>query len=90
MPKAGDTPTNYPDLFLAIEPIIHELRSGARVLAHVGASNNEVEREEILFVADKLEEAIERLQAAWDAEDNRRVAAEATRLLVERPRGSET
>jgi len=90
VPKSDDPSTEYSDLFLAAEPLIYELRRSVGVLTYLGVSDNQVEPEEILLVAGKLEKAVEKLQAAWDAEDKWRAAAAAARLVTERLKGRET
>lgn len=73
MPKADtDTITEYSDLFLRAEPLIHELRSGIGVLMHISSSQHEIEPDEIAYLADKLHEAVERLQAVFENEEKRR------------------
>jgi len=77
MPKADpDIITEHSDLFLRDEPLIHELRSGIGVLMHMSSSQHEIEPDEIAFLADKLSEAVEKLQVIWENEEKRRGAAE--------------
>jgi len=67
MPKADpDTIHEHADLFLRAEPLFHELRCGIGLLIHVSSSQHEIEADEIAFLADKLKEAVEKLQVVWD------------------------
>jgi len=60
------------DFFLTAEPIIHELKAGIGVLICLSSASHEVEHDEIGFVADNLNKAIERLLAAWENEGEKR------------------
>jgi len=76
MPKADDASTRYPDLFLAIEPIIHELKGAAGVLQLLSTSRGLIEPDELAFIADATQATVAKLEAAWEGEKERRSQAD--------------
>ncbi|WP_040567019.1 hypothetical protein [Magnetospirillum molischianum] len=63
------------DTFFDMEPLVCDLPRIGRILSHMASSDWEVEKEDIEYLASKLENIGEKFSTLWYAEYERRRAA---------------